>query len=150
METEPGTATATKSEVHPWLGHAIALSAIAGFIHILATPSHFEEWVGYGLFFIIAAAAQAIYAVMLLFKGPERRLLYAGIIGNGLIIALYLVTRTVGVPVFGPEAGEVEPFGVMDVISKIVELGLIVSLVMLLRAAKLWPADSLTPIPGSE
>jgi len=111
METEPGTATATKSEVHPWLGHAIGLSAIAGFIHILATPSHFEEWVGYGLFFIIAAAAQAINAVMLLFKGPERRLLYAGIIGNGLIIALYLVTRTVGVPVFGPEADEVEPFG---------------------------------------
>lgn len=64
------------------------------------------------------------------------QMLYAGIIGNGLIIALYLVTRTVGVPVFGPDAGEVEPFGVIDVISKIVELGLIVSLVMLLRAQR--------------
>jgi len=134
MENGPGSATATRSEAHPWLGHAIALSAIAGFIHVLATPSHFEEWVGYGLFFIVAAAAQGLYAVLLLFSGPSRPLLLSGVVGNGLVIALYVITRTVGIPFFGPEAGVVESVGTLDAISKGVEVGLVICLGMMLRA----------------
>ena len=116
------------------MGPAIVLSGVAGLIHVLATPEHFEEWVGYGLFFIMSAAAQGMYAVWLLFRWLSRPLLLAGIAGNSLIVALYIVTRTAGVPFFGPEAGVVESVGTLDLISKAVEVGLIICLVMMLRA----------------
>lgn len=61
-----------------------------------------------------------------------------GVAGNAAIVALYLATRTVGIPLFGPEAGEVEPVGVIDVISKVAELTLIA---VLLRLYRLAPAE---------
>lgn len=116
-----------------WFMAAIVLSAIASGLHVLATPEHFEEWVGYGLVFLVMAGAQAVYAVLLLFLGPRRWLLWAGIIGNGLIIGLYVVTRTVGIPLFGPEAGEVESVSLLDATSKLTELALMVCLARLLQ-----------------
>jgi len=118
-----------------WLLPAIVLSAVASGLHVLVMPAHFEEWFGYGLFFLLAAAAQGIYAALLLYRGAERRLLWVGILGNALVIGLYLVTRTVGIPFFGPEAGEVEGIGLVDVASKVVEMALITCLANLLRAA---------------
>lgn len=115
-----------------WLYAAAALSALAGFIHILVTPGHFEEWIGYGLFFLLAAVAQFMYALLLLAYGSNRDLLLVGIVGNGLIIALWLITRTVGIPFVGPEAGEVEAVGLLDGISKLIEGALIVCLLRLL------------------
>lgn len=111
-----------------WFMSAIVLSAVASSVHALATPEHLEEWVGYGLFFISAAAAQGLYSVLLLYRGPAKWLLWAGITGNASIIGLYAVTRTIGIPFFGPEAGEIEAVGVLDTISKVTELALIVSL----------------------
>lgn len=119
-----------------WFLAAIILSAVASFVHVLATPEHFEEWFGYGLFFLVMAGLQDLFAFLLLYAGPaHRKLLWAGIVGNALIIGLYLVTRTVGIPFFGPEAGEVEAVGGLDVFSKLVEVALIVCLVQLLRTA---------------
>jgi hypothetical protein len=109
------------------------LSVAAGIIHLYFMPEHFEEWFGYGLFFLMAAAAQLVYAVLLLTRTVDRNLALAGIVGNGLIIGLYVVTRTLGVPFFGPEAGEVEPVGALDALSKIIELALIGCLVLILR-----------------
>ncbi len=107
--------------------------ARAGLIHVFAAPSHFEEWIGYGAFFLFAATAQVCYAVYLGIEVPNQRTLWAGIWGNGAIILLWLVTRTVGIPFFGPEAGEVEPIGLLDSISKLIELILIIYLAALLR-----------------
>ena len=117
-----------------WRYSAAALSAFAGFIHVLAAPDHFEEWWGYGMFFLTAAAAQVLYALLLLAYEPNRDLLWAGVVGNLAILGLYVVTRTVGIPFFGPEAGQVEAVGALDAISKITELALIACLVVLLRA----------------
>ena len=60
---------------------------------------------------------------------------------NGLIIALWLMTRTVGIPYFGPEAGVVEAVGVIDTVSKLVEGALIVCLVVLWRTNKPIPTQ---------
>lgn len=124
-----------------WVYAAAALSGVAGFIHILAAPDHFEEWLGYGLFFLIASSAQLVYVVLLLPHNSKRDVLWAGIIGNGLIIGLWLITRTLGIPFFGPEAGEVEPVGVLDSLSKITELGLMACLFVLLRLPATTPTD---------
>jgi hypothetical protein len=108
------------------------LSLVAGLLHLLVAPEHFDEWIGYGLFFVVVALAQLVYAQILVSPRLSRGWLAAGIIGHLFIIALYVVTRTVGIPA-GPMAGEVEGLGFIDLLSKAVEVGLIVSLAGLLR-----------------
>ena len=109
----------------------------------MATPEHLASWWGYGLFFVAAALAQLVFGLLLLTQGfePGRmppwpilrgRVYLAGIAGNLAIMALWVVTRTVGVPA-GPEAGEVEPVGLLDGVSKALETGLVVILAVLWR-----------------
>src|SRR5215213_7456158 len=86
---------------------AAALSLLAGLLHLWVTPEHFEEWWGYGVFFVVAGAAQILYVPIVLLL-PTRIFLLGGIADNLAIVGLYLLTRTVGIPVFGAEAGEVE------------------------------------------
>jgi hypothetical protein len=111
---------------------ASALSLLAGLIHLWVTPEHFEEWWGYGAFFVVAGAAQILYVPIVLLL-PTRIVLLGGIVGNLAIVGLYLLTRTVGIPVFGPEAGEVERVGFMDLCATTSEVGIAVALGALLR-----------------
>ena len=106
---------------------AAALSLLAALIHLWVMPEHFEEWWGYGTFFLVAAAVQVLY-VPLVLVWPTRMVLLSGIAGNLAIVALYLLTRTVGIPLFGPEAGEVEGFGFVDVCATASEVGIAVAL----------------------
>jgi uncharacterized membrane protein len=110
----------------------------------LLVESHFQEWWGYGVFFLFASIAQMFYAVLLLLvpwrtanpaTAPqvERAMLWAGVIGNAFLIVLYVITRTVGIPFFGPAAGTPEAWSAAGVVDKVVELALIVMLVRLLR-----------------
>ena len=113
---------------------AATLSLLAALIHLWVVPEHFEEWWGYGAFFLVAAASQVLYAPLVL-AWPTRMVLLLGIAGNLAIVALYLLTRTVGIPVFGPGAGEVEGFGFVDACATSSEVGIAVALgAVLLRA----------------
>jgi hypothetical protein len=107
-----------------------ALSLLAGLIHLWVVPEHFEEWWGYGMFFLVAAVAQVVY-VPLLLRWPNRAILLLGIAGNSAIVLLYLLTRVVGIPLFGPEAGEVEGVGIIDVCATSSEVAIMVALGML-------------------
>ena len=80
---------------------AAALSLLAALIHLWVTPEHFEEWWGYGAFFLVAALAQMLYAPLVL-VWPTRTVLLLGIGGNLAIVVLYLLTRTGGILLFGP------------------------------------------------
>ena len=117
-----------------WLLYTAAgFSALAGIIHAYFMPEHFEEWIGYGLFFMVATVCQVLLALVLLAHTPPRRdVLWAGILGNAAIIGLWIVTRTVGIPV-GPMSGEIEMVGVLDLTSKIAEMAVILCLAALLR-----------------
>jgi hypothetical protein len=108
--------------------YAVAvLSLIAGLIHLWVMPEHFEEWWGYGAFFLVAAVAQLVY-VPLLVRSPNRTVLVLGIAGNSAIVLLYLLTRVVGIPLFGPEAGEVEGVGIIDLCATSSEAAIVVAL----------------------
>lgn len=101
-------------------------SIVAGLAHGGLAPAHFEEWWGYGLFFAVAAAAQALFGLAVLTDAApspaaRRGVLLAGAVGHALVAALYVWTRTVGVPLLGPEAGEVEGVGGIDVVVLLLE-----------------------------
>ncbi len=110
---------------------AAAFSLLAALIHLSVMPEHFEEWWGYGAFFLVLALAQGAYGAALL-RRPSRPLLLLGIGGNLSIVALYLLTRTVGIPFFGPHAGEVEGVGIADLSATAAELALVVMIGALL------------------
>ena len=111
----------------PVLYAAAALSLAAALTHLWVTPEHFGEWWGYGAFFLVAASVQGLY-VPLLLRWTTRAVLLAGITGNLAIVLLYLLTRTVGIPFFGPEAGEVEGVGFVDVCATASEVGIAAAL----------------------
>ena len=106
---------------------AAALSLLAALIHLWVTPEHFEEWWGYGAFFLVAALAQVLYVPLLLSR-PTRPVLLLGIGSNLAIVVLYLLTRTVGIPLFGPAAGETEGVGLVDSCATASEVGIAVAL----------------------
>jgi hypothetical protein len=111
---------------------AAALSAFAALAHNWALPAHAWGWWGYGLFFLVSAVAQGFYSGLLLIW-PSRFVFLAGITGNAAIVALYAVSRTLGVPFFGPHAGRVEAVGVLDFATAIAEVALVFALVHLIR-----------------
>jgi hypothetical protein len=104
---------------------AATLSLVAALIHLWVMPEHFEEWWGYGTFFLGSAAAQALYAPVLLLCPNRTAVLLLGIGGNLAIVVLYVITRTVEIPFFGPHAGEVEGMGLADLCATASELGIV-------------------------
>lgn len=107
-----------------------ALSLVAALIHLWVTPEHFEEWWGYGGFFLVVTAAQAAYALTLL-QWSNRVILLLGVGGNLAIVILWLVTRTNGIPFLGPHAGEIEAVGGLDLLCTLAEVGIVALLMML-------------------
>ena len=116
------------------------LSVAAGAVHAMAGPDHLAEWWAYGLFFFGAAAFQAAYGLLLFTRGIEgwggwvavrARVYAAGLAFTASIILVWVVSRTVGVPV-GPEAFEPEGIGPLDSASKALEVALLLAL------ARLW------------
>src|SRR3712207_1368570 len=103
------------------------LSLLAALIHLWVMPEHFEEWWGYGMFFLVAGVVQVVY-VPLLLRWPNQTVLLLGIAGNSAIVLLYLFTRAVGIRFFGPEAGEVEGVGIIDVCATSSEAAIVVAL----------------------
>jgi hypothetical protein len=133
----------TSATGQPILYVAALISLTAAFIHLLVIPEHFGEWWGYGVFFVVAAAVQTLFALVLL-RRPSSPVLLAGIVGNLAIVAVWIVSRTVGVPFFGPGAGEIEEIGAHDIIATAAEIALIVLLAYLLQARQ----SSGTPMPA--
>jgi hypothetical protein len=109
---------------------ALAGAGAAG-VHFVVMPDHFEESWLYGSFFLVAALAQLGYSAWLLAR-PSRELLIAGVVGNLSVVVLWLVTRTIGIPL-GPAAGDVEPFGGLDLLAAVFELTTVVGGIVAIR-----------------
>lgn len=101
------------------LGLAIASLGAAG-IHFAVMGEHYDEYLWFGVFFTMIAWAQAVWAVAAA-ATPNRSVLATGLAGNLLIVAIWLVTRTSGLP-FGPEPGQPEALDWADGVSSALEL----------------------------
>lgn len=111
--------------------YAAALAVAAGLIHVGVAPEHFAEAFEFGLFMVVVGAAQIAAGIVLLVR-PSRALVVAAILGTVLVFVVYGVSRTTGLP-FGPEPGHPEAVQAIDVISKAVELALLLALLYLKR-----------------
>jgi hypothetical protein len=103
-----------------------ALSGVPAAIHLWVAAEHFEEWWGYGMFFVVAAYLELAFA-WLLIRRPNDLLILAGIWGSTATVLMYVVSRTGGVPV-GPSAGAVEAVELLGVTSTAAEALLVVLL----------------------
>jgi hypothetical protein len=125
IQVAPGTA-------RPYLLGALAsLSAGAAAIHFAVVFEHFTDDTLYGVFFLVLAWAQLIWPAVLLWR-PSRLWLWLGLAGNTAVLAVYIASRTVGLP-FGPDLHHTEPVGALDVMSCVLEFALIAGC-----AALLW------------
>jgi hypothetical protein len=113
------------------LGSLASLSVGAAAIHFAVVFEHFAESTLYGVFFLVISWAQIIWPVILLWR-PSRLWLWLGIAGNAAVIAVYAASRTAGLP-FGPDLHSAESVGALDVVSCVLEFGLIA-----VCAALLW------------
>jgi hypothetical protein len=107
-------------------------SATAGVIHATVCPSHFQESDLYGVFFLLAAAGQLGFAVVVLGR-PSRTVLRTGAAATAAVLMLWLATRTVGIPP-GPAAGRTEDVGVLDLMATGAETVVVVLCLLGLRA----------------
>lgn len=127
---------------------AAALSMIAGVVHGIATALYMPQWLGYGVFFIVAALGQIMYGVVLLVKpwqydetggirksgtGSAHTIYMAGLLMTLAFIVLYLITRTIGVPLMGPMAGQPEPFDPLGALAQVIHAVLALLLWTLVR-----------------
>lgn len=102
------------------------LSLGAAAIHLVAAPPHYAELGDLGAGFLAAAVLQAAWARAIL-RGTTSRTIAAGFAINASILAVWLASRTIGLPV-GPTGRLVEPVGLPDGAAATFELLLLAGL----------------------
>jgi hypothetical protein len=119
------------------VGYCVAiLSAATAVIHFAVAGSHFQEYWVFGVFMLVVAWFQAAWAAALVIR-PSRWLIVSGAILNTAVIAVYLVTRTVG-DVVGPTPNSVEPVGFGDGLCTALEAAIVIGCLWLLLTATDW------------
>jgi hypothetical protein len=122
-----------------------ALLAGAAGTHFAMVPAHAGEWLAEGIAFAATGWAQVVLAVAVVVR-PSRRVLGVGIVVNLLVLAAYLLSRTAGLPL-GPESGQSEPFGFVDVLTAVLEAAFVVGAALALALPARTAAWRWRPVP---
>jgi hypothetical protein len=93
---------------------------LAGVIHGLVLPEHFRESALYGAFFLALTISQLSLAAIVALH-PGRRTMHYVAAASLLVVGLWVVSRTTGLPV-GPEPWRAESLGALDVAASCAEL----------------------------
>ncbi len=97
--TSPGPGLATRSRA------AAALSCVAALVHLVVAPEHFAEWAPAGVFFVVVAAGQ-LWLGRAAWRGLGARLVPAAVLLTAGLVALYVVSRTIGLPFHADTASQ--------------------------------------------
>lgn len=119
----------TEARLDETLFVAVGLSWGAGVIHVAASSWHAAEYVPFAVAFALLAAVQLAWGAAVYVRATPR-LLAGGVALSLGVVAVWLVSRTAGLPV-GPEGPE--PWGVADVLASADE-----ALLCVLVVASLW------------
>jgi hypothetical protein len=112
------------------------LSMSAGVIHLLLIQEHMEESVIWGISFLISGIAQIIFGIVIivskrLYSINKPILYYFGIVGNSLLVSIFVLVRLV-TPPFSSESApinELEPNGIITIITEILLIVLLAYLI---------------------
>jgi hypothetical protein len=119
----------TGTETRRIVALALAVCSLgAAAIHFAVFGEHLEEYWLYGAFFALVAWVQAMWAAWVAAR-PSMRALTVGFVVNAIVIATWIITRTVGIgigPAVGPEA-----VGLADAISTLLELAIVIGTALL-------------------
>ncbi len=96
----------------PLIAPLVTASLAVGLIHLAVISDHLAEDTATGLFFVVLAVFQVAWSVFFA-RQPRPAPAALGMIVNGAVILVWLVTHTVGSP-FGSHPGVPEPIGVAD------------------------------------
>jgi hypothetical protein len=106
------------------------LSLGAAALHFRYSPSHLSEYWLYGAFFVVVAIAQLAWAIGVIVSN-SRWLFVVGAAANAGVIAVWALSRTVGVWV-GPNATVTESATYPDIVSTVLEALIVVGCLVLL------------------
>jgi hypothetical protein len=141
--TGPGDAVRTTlGDALRWL--AVAACAGAAVIHFAYAPTHLEEDATHGTFFLVTGWLQLGLAFALARWRTDRRPWVAAGAVNAVVAAVWLLTRTAGLPGEDPE-----PVGFPDTLATALEVVVVLAAVAALRPA--WarrPSFGLHPLVG--
>jgi len=107
------------------------VSVGAAAIHFAMAGDHLREHVLFGAFFVVVAWLQALWAVGIV-AVPSPRLLTAGTVGNLVVVAVWIVSRTWGIP-FGPTPGRPEAASSVDLAATALEVVIAVGCTFVVR-----------------
>lgn len=111
-------------------------------IHFAVVPDHLRLYPPYGLFLMVVGVLQVALAAAVLTR-PGATVLLGGAAFSLLVIAIWLVSRTAGLP-FGPTPGVPEPIGLPDLFATLMEW--IAAILLLVADARLARHGPLRPI----
>lgn len=80
---------------------AVCLALTAALAHAVGTPAHLRGWLASGLFFLALSIGQALLAGALFGGASSSRLLVTAVWAHVAVVALYVWSRTAGLP-FAP------------------------------------------------
>ena len=110
-----------------WIVPVVAfLSGSAGVIHLLVIEEHLEASRLHAGLFAALAAFQLLWAVGYPAR-PSRWLGWSAVVVNAGTVVVWAISRTVGLPSW-LDGGTVEPVGLADTVSTVLELGVVVGL----------------------
>jgi hypothetical protein len=123
----------------------VALASLGSSLtHGAVGPEHFREAAAFGVFFLVAAALQAAWALLVI-RRADRLLLAIGAAGNSAVLVLWGITRTVGLPV-GPQIWHPEAVSAPDLFASLLEVTIIIGSSWLVsRDQRVALADRRTP-----
>src|SRR5262245_10794410 len=135
MESVQETARPNVAWPIPTVYSALAVTSLAtAGIHFAVMGEHFREYAAFGVFFSLVAWFQALWALGVVVS-PTRPLLTIGLVVNAAVIVIWTFSRTAGLPI-GPEPGTAEPAAFLDVLSTILEIGIVVATATLLMRGR--------------
>lgn len=103
------------------IASCLALLAVAtAVIHFAVAGSHFQQYWMYGVFMLVVAWLELLWAAAVIVR-PSRLVLGAGVILNVGVAVVYIITRTVG-DIVGPGAGTPEAAGFGDVLCTVFDV----------------------------
>jgi len=137
-ETEQDQKSIPYSKSETILVLVAAVTFIGALIHVGAAVDHYGEFPLYTLVFCLLAAGQTAWAAMLLARPSRRAMLLGGAFQLG-IVALWALSRTVGVPI-APRAWVPEEIGVADLVATVGEVVSVVGVLCVALSPRSKPA----------